>query len=121
MLNLLGIFFGVGAISIPLMASSIEGHFTIPQLFLFCSVLAGLGAIWYATMSFPPPKTKQAFSFRELLEVAKYSGVLLLAFILFFESGNEACIAGWTSTYVDVTGYSPRIATLVLAIGLLLC
>ena len=48
------------------------------------------------------------------LEVAKYSGVLLLAFILFFESGNEACIAGWTSTYVDATGYSPRIATLVL-------
>jgi FHS family glucose/mannose:H+ symporter-like MFS transporter len=41
--------------------------------------------------------------------------VLLLAFILFFESGNEACIAGWTSTYVDVTGYSPRIGTLVLA------
>jgi MFS transporter, FHS family, glucose/mannose:H+ symporter len=115
MLNLLGIFFGVGAISIPLMASSIEGRFTIPQLFLFCSVLAGLCVIWYATMSFPPPKTKQAFSFRELLKVAKYSGVLLLAFILFFESGNEACIAGWTSTYVDVTGYSPRIATLVLA------
>jgi len=115
MLNLLGIFFGVGAISIPLMASSIEGHFTIPQLFLFCSVLAGLCVIWYATMSFPPPKTRQAFSFRELLEVAKYSGVLLLAFILFFESGNEACIAGWTSTYVDATGYSPRIATLVLA------
>ena len=115
MLNLLGIFFGVGAISIPLMASSIEGHFTIPQLFLFCSVLAGLCVIWYATMSFPPPKTRQAFSFRELLEVAKYSGVLLLAFILFFESGNEACIAGWTSTYVDATGYSPRVATLVLA------
>ena len=115
MLNLLGIFFGVGAISIPLTASSIEGHFTIPQLFLFCSILAGICAIWYATMSFPPAKTKQAFSFGEFLDVAKYSGVLLLAFILFFESGNEACIAGWTSTYVGVTGYSPRLATLVLA------
>lgn len=115
MLNLLGIFFGVGAISIPLTASSIEGHFTIPQLFLLCSVLAGICAIWYAMLSFPPAKTKQAFSFRELFEVAKYSGVLLLlAFILLFESGNEACIAGWTSTYVDVTGYSPRLATLVL-------
>jgi fucose permease len=41
--------------------------------------------------------------------------VLLLAFILFCESGNEACIAGWTSTYLGVTGYTPRIATLVLA------
>jgi len=115
MLNLLGIFFGVGALSVPLMAASLEGRFTIPQLFLFCACLAAMCALWYAMISFPPARTKQAFSFRELLEVAKYSGVLLLAFILFAESGNEACIAGWTSTYVNGTGQSPRIATLVLA------
>lgn len=115
MLNLLGIFFGVGALSIPLMAVSIEGHFTIPQLFLFCTVLAALCALWYAAVAFPPARTRQAFSLRESLEVAKYAGVLLLAFILFLESGNEACIAGWTSTYVNVTGYTPRVATLVLS------
>ena len=115
MLNLLGIFFGVGAISIPLMAASIEGRFTIPQLFVFCAVLALVCAICYAVISFPPAKDKQALSWRELLAVTKYHGVLLLAFILFCQSGNEACIAGWTSTYVDVTGYSPRVATLILA------
>jgi MFS transporter, FHS family, glucose/mannose:H+ symporter len=115
MLNLLGIFFGVGAISIPLMAASIEGHFTIPQLFIFCAVLATICALLYAAISFPPATAKQAFSWSELFDVAKYSGVLLLAFILFLESGNEACIAGWTSTYVDTAGYSPRVATLVLA------
>ena len=115
MLNLLGIFFGVGAVSIPLMAASIEGRFTIPQLFVFCAVLALVCAICYAVISFPPAKTKQAFSWHELLAVTKYQGVLLLAFILFCQSGNEACIAGWTSTYVDVTGYSPRVATLILA------
>jgi len=115
MLNLLGILFGVGAISIPLMTASIEERFTIPQLFLFCAGLAVICAIWYAVISFPPAKTKQAFSGRELLAVAKYHGVLLLAFILFCQSGNEACIAGWTSTYAGVTGYSPRVATLVLA------
>ena len=115
MLNLLGIFFGVGAISIPLMAASIEGRFTIPQLFLFCAVLSALCALWYAMISFPAAKAKQSFSWVELLAVAKCHGVLLLAFILFCESGNEACIAGWTSTYVGVIGYSPRLATLILA------
>src|SRR5215469_279698 len=115
MLNLLGVFFGVGAISIPLMAASIEGRFTIPQLFLFCAVLAVVCAICYAVISFPPAQTKQAFSWGELLVVTKYQGVLLLAFILFCESGNEACIAGWTSTYVGVIGHSPRVATLILA------
>ena len=115
MLNLLGVFFGVGAISIPLMAASIEGRFTIPQLFLFCAVLAVVCAIGYAAISFPPGQTKQAFSWAELLLVTKYQGVLLLAFILFCESGNEASIAGWTSTYVGVIGHSPRVATLILA------
>jgi len=115
MLNLLGIFFGVGAISIPLMAVGIEGRFTIPQLFIFCAVLAAVCALWYALTSFPPAKANQEFSWRELLEVAKYNGVLQLAFILFLESGNEACIAGWTSTYVDNAGYAPQVATLVLA------
>jgi len=115
MLNLLGIFFGVGALSIPLTAASIAGHFTIPQLFLFGAVLAGLCALWYAAISFPPARTKQAFSWRQLLEAARYSGVRLLGFILFLESGNEACIAGWTSTYVNVAGFTPRVATLVLS------
>lgn len=115
MLNLLGMFFGVGALSVPLVAASIEGRFTIAQLFLFCAVLAGGCALWYAAISVPPARVKQAFSWGELLEVARYSGVLLLGFILFLESGNEACIGGWTSTYVNGAGYSPRVATLVLA------
>ena len=115
MLNLLGIFFGIGAICVPLLAASIEGHFTIPQLFLFCAVLAIACALSYALMSFPPAKASQGFSFREVVGVAKYEGVLLLGFILLLESGNEACIGGWTSTYVNSAGYSPRMATLVLA------
>lgn len=115
MLNLLGIFFGVGAICVPLLAASLEGHFTIPQLFLFCAVLAGICAFAYALLSFPAANASQAFSLREAARVAKYEGVLLLAFILFLESGNEACIGGWTSTLVNAIGYSARTATLVLA------
>jgi fucose permease len=115
MLNLLGIFFGVGALCVPLLAASIEGHFTIPQLFLFCAVLAAACAAGYAVLSFPPSKAGDPFSLRAAASVAKYEGVLLLAFILFMESGNEACIGGWTSTFVNTIGYSARTATLVLA------
>ena len=115
MLNLMGIFFGIGALFVPLFAASIEGYLTIPQLFLVCAVLASASCIAYALISFPPARASQAFSLREVVEVARYQGVLLLAFILFLESGNEASIGGWTSTYVDSAGYSPRSATLVLA------
>jgi fucose permease len=98
-----------------LLVASIEGHFRIPQLFLFCAVLAAVCAFGYALLPFPPARAGQAFSLREVVGVAKYEGVLLLAFILFLESGDEACIGGWTSTFVNTIGYSARAATLVLA------
>lgn len=115
MLNLLGIFFGVGAICVPMLAATIEGRFTIPQLFLFCAILGAVCAIGYAWLSFPPAKASQAFSLLDVLDVAKYEGVSLLACILFLESGNEACIGGWASTFVNTLGFPARIATLVLA------
>lgn len=115
MLNLLGIFFGIGALCVPLLAASLEGHFTIPQMFLFCAILAAACAFIYVVIPFPSATAPPAFSLRKIVGLATYEGVLLLSFILFFESGNEACIGGWTSTYVNNSGYSSRIATLVLA------
>lgn len=116
MLNLLGIFFGIGALCIPLLAASIEGQFTIPQLLLFCAALSAVCAVAYALLRFPAPVgSQQGFSLRATLGVAKYPGVMLLAILLFFESGNEACIGGWTSTYANASGFSPRTATLILA------
>lgn len=115
MLNLLGVFFGVGAMCIPLLAASIEGRFSISELFLMCASLSGTCTVAYALVSFPPPRATHAFSWRGTLRVAKYPGLLLLAFILFFEAGNEACIGGWVSTYGNGAGFSPRVATLVLA------
>jgi MFS transporter, FHS family, glucose/mannose:H+ symporter len=115
MLNLLGIFFGVGALFVPLLAASIQGHLTVTQLFVFCAVLAAICSLAYALISFPPSEAGQGFSLGETLGVAKYEGVLVLAFILFFESGNEASVGGWTSTYVNSAGFSSRAATLVLA------
>ena len=115
MLNLLGIFFGVGALFVPLLAASIEGLLTIPQLFGLCAALAAICSVGYGLISFPQAGSSQGFSLRETLGVARYEGVLLLAFILFFESGNEASIGGWTSTYVNSAGFSARAATLALA------
>ena len=64
---------------------------------------------------FPARQSWPGIFLGEAFGVAKYKGILLLGFILFFESGNEASIGGWTSTYVNGAGYSPRAATLALA------
>jgi len=116
MLNVLGMFYGVGALCIPLLAAVIAGHFTIGQLLWICACLAWVCAMAFAGMQFPEAVEAQSFSWREALQVVRYPGVPLIGMLLFCESGNEASIAGWTSTYVGQAGLGARVATVVLAV-----
>jgi MFS transporter, FHS family, glucose/mannose:H+ symporter len=116
MLNVLGIFYGIGALCIPLLAAVIAGHFTIPQLLWICAGMAALCAVAFLLMTFPAAVEAQSFSWKEALQVVKYPGVLLIGMLLFCQSGNEASIAGWTSTYAGEAGLGPRVATVVLAV-----
>jgi FHS family glucose/mannose:H+ symporter-like MFS transporter len=115
MLNMLGIFYGIGALAIPLLAAVIAGHFPIAQQLLICAGLAGACAPLFLGMQFPEASGSRSFSWRDALHVARLPGVLVLGFLLFCESGNEASIGGWSSTYVAETGLGARAATLILA------
>ena len=116
MLNVLGIFYGVGALCIPLLAAVIAGRFTIPQLLWICAGMSGLCAAAFLLMTFPAAEEAQSFSWREAARVVNYPGMLLIGMLLFCQSGNEASIAGWTSTYVGEAGLGARTATVVLAV-----
>jgi MFS transporter, FHS family, glucose/mannose:H+ symporter len=115
MLNVLGVFYGIGALGIPLLAAVMAGHFPIAPQLLICAGLAGVCALLFLAMQFPEANGARGFSWREVLQVARFPGVLVLGFLLFCESGNEASIGGWTSTYVAEMGLGPRTATLTLA------
>jgi MFS transporter, FHS family, glucose/mannose:H+ symporter len=115
MLNLLGIFYGIGALCIPLLAATIAERFSIARQLFFCASLAGACALLFLALRFPPAAAAQSFSWREALQVARYPGVLVVAFLLFCQSGNEASIAGWTSTYAGEAGVPARAATFILA------
>lgn len=115
MLNLLGVFFGFGALFMPLVAASIMDRVTIPQLLLTAATLAALCTIAYIALPFPPPRATSGFSIFGSLKVVTYPGVLLFGILLLIEAGNEAAIGGWTSTYVGSIGGPPRSATWILA------
>lgn len=115
MLNVLGTFFGVGALVVPLAAAIITGIFSIPQLLIGAAGLSAILTIWYLVLSFPPPAEAIGYSFLASIKAAKYPGVLLFAAILFCQSGNESSIGGWTSTYAGTLGATPRTATLILS------
>lgn len=115
MLNLLGVFFGVGALVVPLVAVTITGRFDPLQLFWIAAALAGAAAVLYGVLKFPPVHEAGGVSMLETFRVLRYPGLLWLGVLLFFEAGNEAAIGGWTSSYAGAAGLSPRTATLVLA------
>ena len=115
MLNVLGTFFGFGALFIPFLAAAITEWLTIPQLFLLGAGLSVLCLLAYLALRFPPPSEPIGFSLLATVRVARYPGVMLFAILLFFQSGNESSIGGWTSTYLGTLGATPRTATWVLA------
>jgi FHS family glucose/mannose:H+ symporter-like MFS transporter len=115
MLNVLGIFYGIGALCIPLLAATIAALFSIRTQLFCCAGLASGCALLFLALRFPPAAAAQSFSWREALQVARYPGVLILGFLLFCQAGNEASIAGWTSTYAGEAGFPVRTATFILA------
>lgn len=115
MLNLLGIFYGFGALFIPLLAASITSLLPMPDLLLFTAVLPAAGAVAYALLPFPPAREGHGMAWREIVEVVRYPGLLLFGVVMFLESGNEAVLAGWTSTYVGAAGAGAQLATWILA------
>jgi MFS transporter, FHS family, glucose/mannose:H+ symporter len=130
MLNLLGTFFGLGALFVPLIvlagfealsavlgvsAYSPElGFGPVAGLLGVFAAVAGASAVACGTVSFPPAHEGTKFSFSGMVDAAKSPGVALLAALLLFEAGNEAVLSGYTATYVYVTSGSPGAGTVVV-------
>jgi fucose permease len=114
-LNVLGIFFGFGALFMPLLAASISALLSVDQLLIVAALLAGACALGYVVLRFPTAGEAQGFSWRKAAGVIRMPGVLLFGSLLFCESGDEASIGGWVSTYIGGAGSSARVATWILA------
>jgi MFS transporter, FHS family, glucose/mannose:H+ symporter len=112
-LNLLGFFFSLGAISAPLMLSSI-GHLSTS------AVLRGLAALCLVILTFAlsvrfPPALRSGRRLGSLLGVLKYGTVWLFAVLLFFESGSENSMFVWTAKIAaDALHVSPSRADIAL-------
>lgn len=115
MLSFLGIFFGIGALLIPLLAASLEAYFTVVELLFIAAGLAAACLLAYSVLSFPPARHRGSISIFEALRVTRNPGVLLFAFVLLCQSGVEGAVSGWTSSYLNSRGVHPTTSTWVLS------
>lgn len=115
-LNLLGVFFGFGALFLPFVIGSLVKTLGLATILYITVALSLLPAILFAALAFPPLKHEKGLPLREVAGLAHNRLVLSLGFLLFFESGNEFIMGGYTSTYLTRQLSSPvSVASYLLA------
>ncbi|HEY6956982.1 MAG TPA: MFS transporter, partial [Flavisolibacter sp.] len=102
-LSLLGVFFGLGALGMPLVLGLLA-----KSLSAF-SIVAAVGwvtlavAFFYLLINFPPAKQEKGGTTTHWRTLFKWL-LLFIAFFLFFQSSFEAIINNWATTYLTTRG-----------------
>ena len=99
-LNVLGVFFGFGALIMPFSIGVLLSRAGLPGLLLAAAALCVLTATFAAALRYPTPKQTQDFPLGGLGQLARTPLVMAFAFLLFFQSGNEFLLGGYFATFV---------------------
>lgn len=97
-LNLLGVFFGLGAFCMPIVLSLIsEVHYaTVINIVAILSIVV---SFIFLFISYPIAVQKEKISFRLIPEFFKNKVFLVICFFLFFQSAFEAIMNNWSVSY----------------------
>jgi fucose permease len=98
-LSLLGAFFGIGALGMPLVLGILSKRFDYPYILSSVGLLMLLAVAYFIMTRFPVPKHHQGFPVKEGIKLLRQPALLLTAFFLFFQSGAESLINNWTTTF----------------------
>jgi len=115
-LNLLGVFFGIGAVTIPFLIGSLLSSLGLSNILILAVVLSLVPLVFFILLRFPEAKQPQGFPLSDAARIARDPLLWLCGFVLFFESGNEFTVGGWISTYLQESfGTQAGAAALILA------
>lgn len=116
-LNLLGVFFGIGAVGVPFALATLSGSFSNHALIAGVGALVLIPLLFIAATPFPAPKQPQGFPIAAAGRLTRDPLLLLFGFMLFLESGMEITVGGWTSTFVkEELAVAQRTALVVLSL-----
>jgi fucose permease len=98
-LSLLGVFFGISAFSIPFLLGLLMDAFGYARLAMVVGGCVAIPILFFLLIRFPEPKQKQGFPLKEGARLIKEAPLLLFGLMLFFESGMEMTMGGWSATF----------------------
>lgn len=105
MLSLLGVFYGLGALGIPVLLSTLLKYFNIQHIFMGIGVAMIILIIYCIFIKYPEATQKQGFPISEGFKLLKSRDLLFLSIILFFQSGVEGVVNNWTVFYLTDFGF----------------
>ncbi|MHB8838851.1 MAG: MFS transporter [Gemmatimonadaceae bacterium] len=114
-LSLLGVFFGIGALGMPLLLGALQD---VPyQVVLSRIGIVLLGPVFFvAAIDFPMPKQAQGFPLAQGADLLRDGALLLIAFTLALQSGLEGVVNNWITTYLEsARGLAAREALFALS------
>jgi fucose permease len=99
-LNLLGMFYGFGALLLPFAIGALLSTVGLSSVLAAAALLCALIALVAIATPFPAPKQAQGWPLAGMQRFLQLPIVLAMAFLLFFESGNEFMLGGYFSTFL---------------------
>ncbi|PKP00102.1 MAG: MFS transporter [Bacteroidetes bacterium HGW-Bacteroidetes-8] len=114
-LSILGVFYTVGAIAIPILFATLSKKIPYTSIISGAGVIMYICVLYFTIVNFPKAKIKQGFPIGKIISMAKEPAILLLSFTLFFQSGLEGISNNWIPTYLESeAGVDPQQAMLAL-------
>ena len=99
-ISLLGVFFGIGALGMPLLLGILGENFMFWKIVFAVGILSFLTGILFLIIKLPPPKITQKIPAGKIADFFRDKVLLLIAFFLFFQSSFEGLMNNWTTTYL---------------------
>jgi MFS transporter, FHS family, glucose/mannose:H+ symporter len=99
-LNVLGIFFGFGALFVPFTIGSLLSYLGLAKILYLAMTLSLLPTILSIPLVFPAPHQREGVALADVARLVREPLVLTFSFLLFFESGNEFILGGYITTYL---------------------
>lgn len=116
-LALLGVFFGIGALGVPLALGLLLHRVPYAAVVGGLAILVAIPLMSFVLVRFPPPKQARGFPLRRAGALLGDTSLLLVGLMLFLQSGMEITLGGWSAQYVrEVLGLSEDRSILVLSL-----
>lgn len=122
-LSILGLFYTVGAIAIPLLFATLSKSTTYVTIVSSAGALVLLPVIFYFLVQFPEAKFKQGIPISKMASLLKEPFLIILSFVLFFQSGLEGISNNWIPAYLEgISGVERNMAmygltAIILGVG----